>query len=133
MTTLSAPSSTLLRRALQGNGAFSTLIGLVTLLGANAVAAFTGIQPAVVFIVLGLSLLLFAAGLFWMTRETAVNPTLARIVIGLDVLWVAGSIILLLSNALPLTVAGKWAIGLVADMVALFAILQYIGLRRATA
>ena len=133
MTTLSAPSSTLLRRALQGNGAFSTLSGLATLLGANAVAAFTGIEPAVVFIVLGLSLLLFAAGLFWMTRETAVNPTLARIVIILDVLWVVGSIILLLSNALPLTVAGKWAIGLVADMVALFAILQYIGLRRVTA
>ena len=132
MTTLSAPSSTLLRRALQGNGAFSTVSGLVTLLGANAVAAFTGVQPAVVFIVLGISLLLFAAGLFWMTRETAVNPTLARIVIVMDVLWVVGSVILLLSNALPLTVAGKWAIGLVADMVALFAILQYIGLRRAT-
>ena len=132
MTTLSAPSSTLLRRALQGNGAFSTVSGLVTLLGANAVAAFTGVQPAIVFIVLGISLLLFAAGLFWMTRETAVNPTLARIVIVMDVLWVVGSVILLLSNALPLTVAGKWAIGLVADMVALFAILQYIGLRRAT-
>ena len=132
MTTLSAPSSTLLRRALQGNGAFSTVSGLVTLLGANAVAAFTGVQPAVVFMVLGVSLLLFAAGLFWMTRETAVNPALARIVIIMDVLWVVGSIILLLSNALPLTVAGKWAIGLVADMVALFAILQYIGLRRVT-
>ena len=48
----------------------------------------------------------------------------------LDVLWVLGSVALIFSNQIPLTVAGKWAVALVADVVALFAVLQYVGVRR---
>ncbi len=52
-------------------------------------------------------------------------------VIVLDVAWVAGSALILLFDLVPLTTAGRWTIALLAEVVALFAILQTIGLRRA--
>lgn len=38
---------------------------------------------------------------------------------------------MILSSPPALTAAAKWAIGIVADIVAVFALLQYLGLRRA--
>ncbi|MFQ5695930.1 MAG: hypothetical protein ACE5HB_08070, partial [Terriglobia bacterium] len=55
------------------------------------------------------------------------------LIIALDVLWVAGSFGLLASPPPEMTTGGKWAIGMVADVVGVFAILQFIGLRRMTA
>lgn len=133
MTTLAMPTTTLLRRALQGNSLFSAMSGLTLLIGANAVSVFTGIESAAILTGLGVVLLLFAADLFWMTRETAVNPTFARLIIALDILWVVGSVLILFTNWVPLTNAGWWSVAIVADIVAVFAILQYIGLRRVTA
>jgi hypothetical protein len=57
---------------------------------------------------------------------------LAQTGVVLDILWVLGSIILLFGGSLPLTLAGKWTIALLAEAVATFAILQTIGLRRLT-
>jgi hypothetical protein len=48
----------------------------------------------------------------------------------LDVAWVAGSVIILVLDLVPFTVAGRWTIILLAEAVAVFAILQYISLRR---
>ena len=51
-------------------------------------------------------------------------------VIALDVLWVLGSVLLIFTDLVPLSIGGKWTVALIADIVALFAILQYVGLRR---
>jgi hypothetical protein len=48
----------------------------------------------------------------------------------LDIAWVTGSILLLASGLVPLSTARKWSIAILADIVALFALLQFIGLRR---
>nr|MBI3612771.1 hypothetical protein [Nitrospirota bacterium] len=48
--------------------------------------------------------------------------------IGLDTAWVLGSALLLIATPIPLTLAGKWAVGIVADIVAAFALLQFYGL-----
>jgi hypothetical protein len=48
----------------------------------------------------------------------------------LDALWVSGSVIILFTDLVPLTTVGYWAVAIVADIVAVLAILQYIGLRR---
>jgi hypothetical protein len=122
--------SALLRNALRGNALFSGISGLVLLLGAQTLAQFTGIQEPVVFTLLGVVLILFAIDLVWIASKENINRHLAWAVIILDVAWVAGSIFILLTDLIPLTVAGRWAIALVAEAVAVFAILQYVGLRR---
>jgi len=55
---------------------------------------------------------------------------LALAFVAMDGLWVVGSAILLAGGWVPLTAAGRWAILIVAAIVALFAVLQYYGLRR---
>ncbi|RIK36830.1 MAG: hypothetical protein DCC55_26125 [Chloroflexi bacterium] len=125
----SAPSS-LLRRALLGNAAFSLLFAVVCLLDAPALAAWTGIQPPFVFTVLGVLILPFAVGMGWLALRVADLRSAGRVILALDVAWVAVSVVLLLTGWLPLTDAGWWTVALVADVVALFAVLEYLGLRR---
>lgn len=122
--------SNLLRNALLGNALFSGLSGLISLLAAQPLAAFTGIEEPVVFIILGIVLILFAVDLVWITSREIINRRLAVAVIVLDVAWVAGSVLILLFNPVPVTTAGRWLIALLAEVVAVFAVLQTIGLRR---
>ena len=122
--------SNLLRNALRGNALFSGISGLVLFLGAQTLAQFTGIQEPLVFILLGVVLILFAVDLVWIASKENIDRRLAWAVIILDVAWVIGSIFILLTNLVPLTVTGRWTIALVAEAVAIFAILQYVGLRR---
>lgn len=122
--------SSLLRNALRGNALFSGLSGIVSLLAAQSLAAFTGIQESLVFVVLGVVLILFAVDLIWIASRESINRRFAVAVIFMDVAWVAGSAIILLFDLVPLTVAGRWTIVFLAEVVAVFAILQTIGLRR---
>ncbi len=48
----------------------------------------------------------------------------------LNVAWVVGSYIILFTNWASLTNAGWWAVAVVADIVTIFAVVQYVGLRR---
>ena len=122
--------SNLLRNAPRGNALFSGLSGIVSLLAAQSLATFTGLQEPLVFVVLGVVLILFAIDLIWIASPDIINRRIAVAVILLDAVWVAGSVIILLFDLVPLTVAGRWTIALLAEVVALFAILQTIGLRR---
>jgi len=48
-----------------------------------------------------------------------------------DLLWVVGSAVLIFTNLVPFTTNGKWAIAIVADIVLAFAIVQFVGVRKA--
>ena len=126
----SSSSSNLLRRALLGNCIFSMLSGLFFLLAANPITSFLGLDLPMMISVTGINLLLFAAIVYKVATASPINRTLALIIVALDVAWVVGSIMLIFANMVPLTTAGKWAIAIVADIVTLFAIAQYIGIRR---
>lgn len=128
--TKSNQESNLLRNALRGNALFSAISGLIALLAAQSVATFTGIEAPVFFVVLGIVLILYAADLWWIATRETIDRRFAWAAIVLDILWVAGSIVILLSGWISLTAAGGWAIALLAETVAIFSILQYIGLRR---
>jgi hypothetical protein len=125
--------ASLLRRALLGNAVFSLLIGVICLVEATTLAVWTGIQPPAVFTGLGTLLIPFAVALGWLALFGAEIRTAGRIILALDIGWVVVSVVLLLTGWLPLTNAGWWAVALVADMVALFALLEYLGLRRLSA
>lgn len=122
--------STLLRRAVVANALFSGLSGVVLALGARPIAPFLGLDNPLILTIIGVLLLLYAAGLLYVATRSTVNRTAAWLAVALDLLWVAGSVAILLGGWLPLTTAGKWAVGIIAELVFLFALFQYLGIRR---
>ena len=121
---------TFLGRSLFGNALFSTLSGLILLLAAGPLSAWMGVVDTLTLRVIGGVLLFFALDLFQQSSKAAVPRWKAFYFVVMDVAWVLGSAVLIWGLALPFTTAGQWTILLVADVVGLFAVLQWIGLRR---
>ena len=127
---MSTNKSSLLRNALYGNSAFSFISGLAFLLFSKAIAGFLGISASWVILVLGIGLMLYGWQIFTAAKADPVNKGFARFAVVADLTWVVLSAVLIFANLVALTTAGKWAIAMVADIVLVFAILQYVGLRR---
>ena len=129
---MTSDSTRWLRTAFKANGAFSALSALVLLFGDGLVAALLGAFDALGEIhFVGVNLAIFAAFLFWLASREHISPRLAVAVIAADLLWVAASWIAI--GAGMTSGQGAWVVAMVADVVALFAVLQYMGLRRARA
>jgi hypothetical protein len=123
-------SATLLRRVLQADTIFSALSGLAFIVGAGPIGRFLGVDAPLVLAALGVGLLLYAAFLGRTAAQAQIDRRAVITAMVLDDLWIVGSIILLLTNWIAFSVAGKWAIGITADIVLVIAILKFIGLRR---
>lgn len=124
----SAPDR-LLRIALRANAAFSLLFGGFMLVADGLVAAILGAYTALGAIhFVGANLVAFAAMLLWLASREQISPTLALAVVAADGLWVAGSWIAMAAGLV--TGQGWWAVGFVADVVLLLAVVQYLGVRR---
>ena len=122
--------SSLLRRALQADGAFCTLSGLLLLADAGPIAALIGAAQPWMLMVLGVDLLIYAALLFLAARRAPLVRWHAQAFLIADVAWVLGSLVLVLGGLLPLTTFGFWAVLGIADVVAVLGVLKYLGLRR---
>ncbi len=122
--------SNLLRHAMRGNAVFSAVTGVIALLFSGALSNLTGIQPAWMFVALGIGLLLYAADLAWVTSRPRLDPRFGWMAVILDLIWVVGSVILLLTDALAMTTAGNWLVAIIADIVLVFAVVQWLGIRR---
>ena len=129
MTSTNNPSR-LLRLALRSNAVFSALSAIVFTAASGAIASFLGFLPTQQVFLLGVQLAVFAVWLAWLSTRAAVPRWQVWLIIALDVLWVAGSFQLVLASPSGLTVGGKWVVGMIADIVALLALLQFLGLRR---
>jgi hypothetical protein len=127
-TTSEVGRSRLLRRALLANACFSGLSGIVILLTEKPLALVLGAIKPSDLSALAISLIFFSAVLFRATRSANVSSIGAWIFVLLDMAWVIGSAAVILAGVL--TVAGNWIVGLVADVVLLFAALQFIGIRK---
>ena len=120
-----------LRRALQANALFSLVTGAAFVVASGSIARFIGADiPGTLVFVVGLGLLPFGYMVYRLTAQTAVSSKAARTVTIMDISWVIGSILLLAIAWSLFTAAGRWFIGLQAEAVATFALLQMIGLRR---
>ncbi len=120
--------SMLLKRALQANGAFSALSGIALVVAAGPVAKLLGLGVPAILTALGAGLLVYAAALFFNAVRATPNLLEAWIAVILDLGWVAGSGVLILAGLL--TPAGNWMVAMVADVVLLFAVLQFLGIRK---
>lgn len=133
MTTIpSTYNKSLLRSVLLGNSIFCFLSGLDFVLFSGPATGFLGLSSPSAILVLGVILVIYALVVFRQSRAQNLNLSFARFAIIADVLWVIGSTVLVFTNLVAFTIVGKWAIALVADIVLVFAILQFIGLRRIT-
>jgi hypothetical protein len=103
---------------------------LVFIIGARPAAEFLGVGQPLFYVVMGVALLLYGAILLWLNRGETVDRRVAWLAILLDLLWVGGSVLLLVTGWIAFSSGGKWAVAIVADIVALFALLQYLGIRR---
>jgi hypothetical protein len=124
------PGTRFLSRVLLGNATFGLLSGLASLLLARPLAALLGIEQSLIVSLLGVMLLLFAAGLAWIAVHTPYDRRIVQIIFALDDIWVIASALALLAGWPPHTTTGKWVVAGVAEIVAVFALLEYIGLRR---
>jgi hypothetical protein len=79
-------------------------------------------------IALGISLLAFAVTLVVFARKKPIKLLDAWIAVFLDLAWVIGSYPLLF--VVPFSTSGKWIVGIVAEVVMLFALVQWLGIRR---
>ncbi|MEK7326011.1 MAG: hypothetical protein AAB217_12210 [Chloroflexota bacterium] len=123
-------NATLLRRALQGNTVFSGVSGLALAFAARPLASLMGLPSPLILTVIGLGVLGYAAIVFRISTRPSISRGEAIFTVIADSSWVVGSLVLLLTGWVAFTLAGKWLIAVAADIVAVFALLQFVGLRR---
>lgn len=121
----------LLRRTLQGNSIFSGICGATFLIGAGPITTFLGLSTPLILLVLGLVILVTAVLLFRLAASHAVDARIGLFFAIVDAAWVVASVLLLLAGWVPFTIGGKWAVGLVALIVGVFASLEFYGSLRA--
>jgi hypothetical protein len=97
-------------------------------LASGPIGRFLGSDiPAIIVLIVGLGLLPFGTMVY---RVAATAPDQARAITVMDISWVIGSFLLLGLAWGAFSGAGRGLIGLQAEAVATFALLQIIGLRR---
>jgi|SRR5215467_11223168 len=126
----SSSGSNLLRNTLRANGIFCAFCGLLLAVGAEPIATFLGWSTFIPLIVIGVGLLLYAALLLRRVARAPVDARTGMFYVIADTTWVIASVILLLTNWVPFTIDGNWAIAIQAIIVAAFALLQFIGVKR---
>jgi hypothetical protein len=130
MNQITSECQGLLRKALTGNAVFSLLSGLVIVFANRWLVSFLGLSASVGLGLgaIGVSLVVYAVVLWLSTRRPHIRISNAWLAVVMDILWVLGSCALVV--VVPFSAAGKWTVILVADLVSLFAILQWLGIRR---
>ena len=118
-----------LRRVLNANAVFSATSGLFFFVAAKPLAEFLGASP-LVMTMLTVVLFGYAALITWNTSRPTVNRNFVLFTVLGDSAWVLASILLLLSGLFPFTGDAKWAIGITAICVDVFATLQFLEWRK---
>ncbi|MCH7585605.1 MAG: hypothetical protein IH941_10705 [Acidobacteria bacterium] len=124
----STPQRTLLGRAMIENALFSGLSGITLALGAPGFDSWLGVN-AWVLVAIAIGLMIFALDLFTWARSSRWLRRGAMIAVTGDVLWVIGAVALIVFTDV-LTSAGEIALLVVTAVVAVFAVMQTVGLVR---
>jgi hypothetical protein len=130
MTTTLERNASLLRTTLKGNSAFSLLSSVAAIAAASPLADFLGLQWPFALTMVGVVLAAHAAVLWWGSSQSVIPRWLVWYAIEGDIGWIIATIVMLVVDPWSFTTGGKWLLAVIADLVAVFAILQYIGLRR---
>lgn len=125
-TTQSLPAPT---RPILADGLFCTAVGGIATLFSEPISTFMGLPASLPLIVISVATLLWGLFLLGWSRSRLVPRALTWAVISMNALWVTGSILLLLTNVVPLTDGGRGLVVLVSIDVAALAIWQWRSLQ----
>lgn len=125
-TTQSLPAPT---RPILADGLFCTAVGGIATLFSEPISTFMGMPASLPLIVISIATLLWGLFLLGWSRSRLVPRALTWAVISMNALWVTGSILLLLTNVVPLTDGGRGLVVLVSIDVAALAIWQWRSLQ----
>jgi hypothetical protein len=120
---------TIVKRALIANSLFSGLSGIIALTAHSKLSALIGLSRESIIFAIGLGLILYASWLAYVATRAPINASAVRAAVLADGGWVIGSIALVVLQPSWLTIPGTLLIGVVALIVALFAAIQWYGLR----
>jgi hypothetical protein len=122
---------TTLRRILIGNAIFSGVSGLLFLVASISIARFLGIENASpVILIIGVGLAGYAFLIYRNASRGEISKSFVLTAVIADSTWVLLSLVLLLASWVPFTVEGKWAVGIIAAIVDIFATLQFLEWRK---
>jgi hypothetical protein len=124
-------TSTFLRWALFADAVTCIATGFLMMLGSDPLEQFLGL-PAALLRYAGVSLLPFAAFLVYLAKRENLSPPAVWTAIVLNALWTAASFMILLIGWVAPTELGYTFVIAQALGVAVFAGLEYFGLRRLT-
>ena len=128
---LTADRDLFLRRVLLADGLASGSTGLLLALAAGPLADLLGLSTTLLRTT-GVILLPFAAFVLWLATRPTISRRLVWALIATNALWTIDSVALLLTGWVdPTTLGVAFVIGQ-ALVVAAFAEMQYLGLRRAS-
>lgn len=100
------------------------------IVASEALSRFTGLEPAWIPAAIGVGVIGWAAMIVALLRRENPSNGVVRTVIAGDLAWVGISYGILLAGRPELTTGGSWTVAILAEIVALFALAQYLGLRR---
>jgi hypothetical protein len=118
----------LLRSTLGINGVSTDLCGLALLAAPGALAEVLGVPAPVLLAAMGGGLVLYAAGLFWTARRRPIPDAAAWAAIVMDLGGVGGGGAVIEVGVL--SPIGIGLVALVAAVVLIFAVLQFVGVRQ---
>lgn len=117
-----------LQKALAYNAIFSLLTGFLLVVLYSTLSDLFEIKNELVFIIIGVGLLLFSAGVTFVIVKQ--SPTLTLLIILLDVIWIIGSIAIFLFAPFGISNMGNYIILVVAFIVLCMAIKQSMALAK---
>jgi hypothetical protein len=120
----------LIRRVLLGNAIFSAVSGILLAFGSIPIARFLGIGPPLIILIIGIGLAGYAALLYTNASRAEIPRSFVLTAVIADSAWVVLSVILLVTGWVPFSSEGKWAVGIIAVIVDVFATLQFIEWRK---
>jgi len=120
----------LLRGVVGGNGVFSLFVGTGLVTYSDFFRIVFDVERQWVFPVVGACLIIFAGVVLLLVSRDTIDRKSVQGIILFDTLWVAGSALLIIFFASFLTMEGVWFTAIAAVIVADFAALEYMGLRR---
>lgn len=118
-----------LRDILLANGVFCSTSGLIFTLAANPLAGFLNTLPLVMTI-LGMGLLFYGLFIIYMSMRPVITKGFTLFAVLADSAWVLLSVLLLILPVFSFSTDAKWAIGIIAVVVDLFATLQFMEWRK---
>lgn len=127
-----SPSSSFLRRALLADAVASGAAGLVMALGADVLAEWLRVPAGLLFYA-GLSLVPFAALVAYVATRERIAPAAVWAVIACNAVWAADCVLLLAAGWVEPAALGQAFLVAQALLVATFAEMEYLGLRKEAA